>query len=217
MSQRLLRGRGRRTGRRKLTLKKVNRKVNRILRRTEKKLFNFAAADNLSTTGVVEWLTAVNPGDSLINREGSFINATEIRVKYNFAFAAASSHHFEHCRIMIFIDKEATNAKPTVAEVIAPITIDGYLNTSSGNRFRVLYDKVHVLNRLSVLAVDTATNQVDKTFRLREMQMGYNTNTLVQATGVGSEKNQLFVLLVTNAASDGADFCLNTMLKFVDQ
>ncbi len=220
MSQRLLRGKGRRGIRSRIrnrpTVRSVNRKVNRIIRGLEKKT---EAADVVIASvlaGEIFWLTPIAAGDGGDERDGLKILAKTFKLRYTIKMLAASTHDNEIVRVIIFIHKQTQNAKTAVTTLLGTVNVNSYVDRANESRFRIVYDRAHVLNRLSVLAVDTSTSRFEARPRVMNMPITFNTQTVAQATGVGGENNQIYLCVLTDAAANGATFRGSLQFKYID-
>lgn len=220
MSQRLLRGRGRRGGKKKITLKKVNKKVNLILRGIEVKRTLITIGGALTiTNGSVDWLTGVDLNTGSDDRIGEMITAKNLRLRYRLHLVAASTHDFELVRIMIVKQMQSLNTKPTAALILENVSNDSFLNQSTGKRFKILYDRSHVLNRFAGVVgapVDSSTRIFTKTIKLRNMKVKYNTIAVNVATGAGGEVNQLFLVMITDAGANPAIIDFASDFQYTD-
>ncbi len=217
---RLIRVTGRHRRPKRLTLKKVNRRVSKILSGIEKKYFLGDIVATFPTTGggLVTWLTAIPLGDENNRREGTQVSGVKFQMKYNINFSSASTHDFERCRVMLVEERiNQTTLLFGVAQLLSTINTHAYINRSTGrSRFKILMDRTHILNRLSVLAVDVVSPTYQFNRMLRGHKMTFDANTPVPATGVGGEKNQIFLVIISSAGANPANFVGASQYIFTD-
>ncbi len=215
MSQRLLRGKGRRTGKKRVTLKVVNKKVNKILRQIEKKQFTADLTFTTAGSGLMEWVSPIKEGDETGDRDGAWIVGKTFRMRYSIEFNVLSTHDFEIVRILIIVDKQADGIEPLATTLLATVNPYSFKSRATGQRFRILYDRAHTLNRF-VTGLDVSSQRAVANINLRDLHMSYNLSTVVQSTGAGGEKNQLYLVLITDASSNPALFLGSSELIYTD-
>ncbi len=196
-------------------VKKNTREINRMKRGIEPKLE--IAIVNISTddAGIVDWLSAISKGTGSANRIGQFITGKQLKLRYRLEFDSASLHSFEYVRVMIMKQKVTFNAKPLPSVLWENLNVQSFKDQSFGQRYTVLYDRTHVLNR-KIVDLDIGSPLITKTINLRNLKIGFNDNTVVASTGVGSATNQLFLVTLTSATSNGADFKFQSELTYTD-
>ncbi len=212
----LIRVTGRRQRRRGPTVRSVNRKVNRIISQIERKRFIGEFGLFADNAGTVTWVSAITLGDTDNAREGVKVSVKSFKFKYGITFAAASTHDDEYVRVMVLIDKSSQGILALPVNILSVVNTTSYPPRGLNERFRVLFDKTHVLNRMAALAIDTATPVTEFKKSMRNMKMTFNIATPVPASGVGGEKNQIIILVVTNAAANGAAVNGSTELIYSD-
>jgi len=201
---------------RRPTVKSVNRKVNKILAQTEKKFTNITITGVLTATSTVDWLSPVDLNTGNEDRIGQKITGKSLSIRYSFRFATASTHHHELIRVLIVIYREANSGKPAAASILENVTPKSFMSLATADRFRIIYDRTHVLNRLADLAVDSSTSLIVKRINLRDLNMTYNSTAVAESTGVGGEKNQLMLVTITDAGANFANIEFASQLIFTD-
>ncbi len=202
---------------RKPTVKSVNRKVNRIISGMEKKRFVGILDTETINTGGSEWLTPITAGDQNNQRDGQSILAKSLILRYALRMNTASTHDNELVRILVIIDKQMDGATTAIATVIAQVTPCSPLSRGFKERFRVIYDKAHILNRFGGIAnIDSGTRRFDVKLPVKNLKMFYSTVAVVQATGAGGEKNQVVLYHVSDATANGAFIDGSTDFEYTD-
>ncbi len=201
--------RGKRKGARrrgKITLKKVNRKVNKIISSQEMKIFDGVFNLTPTVAGIVTWITPVVLGDRVNDREGNELDIKHLEVNYHVHKVGGVLDEAIIVRFMIFSDIQSTNgviATNTLLQVANEL--HSPLNRASRGRIRILYDRYHVLNPTA--GIINATSDVQRwaptisygVFKKKmNLKITFNANAVVAATGAGGERRHLFILLRTN-------------------
>ena len=128
--------------------KQALKKVNKIIRNTEKKFIDTEVSGNISTTVTINPISLAGQGDTASSREGNKIVFNSIQMKYTWKMSQSATA--TRCRIMLVQDKQVNGAVFTINDllessatgtaIISPLNLDGAF------RFRVLYNKVHTLS-----------------------------------------------------------------------
>ncbi len=200
----------------KITARTVDRKVNKILRQIEKKRTLLELQATTVSAGDVTWLSPVDLNTGSDDRIGESIIGKTMSISYQIEMNAASTHMNEVVRVMVLVYKQSIGAKPAPGSIINPVNITSYLSQATGHRFRILYDRAHVLNRLAELSTDSSTGVFSKRINLRDLHLTFNQTTVVESSGVGGEKNQLELLILTNASANGAIINLSSEFIYTD-
>lgn len=143
--------------------KKLNRKIKKISNMIELKYLDvFAQEGDVAPTGYLQLLNAMTNGTEQNFRLGDQITMTSLQMRG--AITAADTQDLPtHVRMIIFMDRQANNAAPSVissagafngllAADTLQVATDPWTATYSPfsyeqqKRFRVLYDKRYVLN-----------------------------------------------------------------------
>jgi len=127
----------------------VARQVKGMLNTEKNFLDRQLTASAISSSGSLFSLILMAQGDTSNLRQGDQVKLVHIRYDGTFKIHASAAQ--SNLRIIIFVDKQANGALPTVANVLADATandaiVSGY-NTDNKYRFRVLYDKVVQLDQ----------------------------------------------------------------------
>ncbi len=147
---------------------------------------------------------------------------TRINYRYTLtltATAAATLAAGQTVRIMMVVDHQANGAAPTVSGaggVLETATFQSFNNLASGSRFKVLFDRTHVLNALSSAgngtANDSAEMSIHRTFYKKcRIPLEFNA-----ATGVIAEirTNNIFVLLINSTSSSFVSLASRARFRF---
>ncbi len=204
---------------RRLTLKKVNAKVNKIIRGNEKKISLVAITGVTDDAGLVDWISGIDKGTGSEDRIGQIIIGKKMQLRYRLNMTAAGTHDFEYVRIMVLKQKVTFNAKPLPSVLLEALTVESFKDLSFGQRYVILYDRTHVLNRSAGIVGawnDGASPLFTKSINLRDMKIGFNDTTVVVSTGAGSSTNQLFLFGLTTAATNPATLDLQAQLTYTD-
>lgn len=209
---------GRRRGR-FLTLKKVNAKVNKIIRGNERKVSLVAITGVTDDAGLVDWISGVDKGTGAEDRIGQIIIGKKMQLRYRLNMTAAGSHDFEYVRIMVIKQKASLSTKPLPGVLLEALTVESFEDLSLGQRYVKLYDRTHVLNRSAGIVGawnDSASPLFTKTINLRDMKIGFNETAVNVATGAGGSTNQLFLFGLSTAATNPATLDIQARLTYTD-
>ncbi len=74
------------------------------------------------------------------------LRSIQARFQLTLASTPTAANTSERVRLIIYQDKQANGATATVTGIMESATLDSYRNLANGSRFRVLYNKVVVMN-----------------------------------------------------------------------
>lgn len=194
--------RSRRPFKKRITLKKVNAKVNKIINQNEMKISQVSISGATTSAGLVDWVSGIDKGTGSEDRIGQQLIGKKLKLRYRMQFASASTHMNEYLRIMVIVQKASLSTKPLPGVILENLTVESFPSLGLAQRYRVLYDRTHVLNRLAELSTDSASRLFTKTINLRDLKIGFNTTTVNVATGAGGSTNQVFLFTLSSAASN---------------
>lgn len=133
--------------------------------RIEKKAIDVAVAGtNVNTSGVFTILNACIQGTDFDERVGRKIIVKSVQIRGriqtepSLAGTATVATGSQQCRMILFVDMQPNGAAPAVTDLLTNATPQAMLNLNNRDRFRILRDKVFVLD--PYLRVDTATQSI---------------------------------------------------------
>jgi hypothetical protein len=146
---------GRPTKMRRVTTTRVaSRRSTSVALKPELKYNDASFAADATTTGSVVALNQMAAGDTALLRDGNKILMKSIQLKYTVECEAVTQNVV--ARFMIVYDRQTNVTNPTIAtagtgplDSISPVSLRQVATTS---RFKVLYDKVVVLNSTTTTA-----------------------------------------------------------------
>ncbi len=125
------------------------RKVNKLMKNTEKKFVDTDNNVSQDDTITIAPLTLIGQGDSSSSREGNKVVFKTMQLKYSWKLNTAASSG-GRMRVMIILDKQANGAVFTAGDLLASTALGtaivSPLNLDGQFRFRVLYNKVTTLS-----------------------------------------------------------------------
>ncbi len=144
--------------------KRSRRLFRRLASRGELKFFDTTkAATAAATTGTLldDSLNHVAQDASENGRIGRKIIVTRLHIRGSWQFASgpALANMDQRLRIIVFVDKQANGAAPTLADVVSTagtVSIDAFRNLSNVSRFAILHDRLHDV-RVNAVLQDSAT------------------------------------------------------------
>ncbi len=104
--------------------------------------------ENITTPATIIQLINIPQGNSDSSRDGAQVKLTRVNVKYAIARSAIDTANF--VRVMLVLDTQTNGAIYNLFDLLADNTLDdnlvSMLNLDNKYRFRILYNKVHVLS-----------------------------------------------------------------------
>lgn len=135
-------------------VRKLDKRVKRIEDETEVKHIDaYLAATAADVTGFLSHFSIIPQGNTETSRVGTDITVTSVNVKYQ-VFSVAANTNPSTIRILILRDRQASGQTPALIGSTqgildnAPITnpvLSPFVWETVQQRFKILYDKVHIL------------------------------------------------------------------------
>lgn len=173
------------------------------IKRDDKALISFGLVLN---TGQITSLCDIAQGSGRDERDGNRISPISLLVRWNWLGQAASTA--EVYRIIIFRDKQQVlSTTPTVAQVLQSNGALSLYNEDFLSRWKILYDNMwsganDANIRLSFIGV---------------MRIKLTLPMIFAAVGDDTiSKNGLYILAITNVASNAPTFVYSTRLSYYD-
>lgn len=103
-----------------------------------------AAVDKNNPT--IDWLSSISEGNDYNNRQGISVKSNSLFLRgYLTLPSTATVGHV--VRFILFLDLEGLGTAPTASDLLETSTdVNSPLNHFNGKRFKVLYDRLHVLS-----------------------------------------------------------------------
>lgn len=195
-----------------ITYRQIGSKVWRDIRwlksmiNVEKKYLDITFDSAVSSTENFQLLNGMALGDTSITREGQSIKMINLFLRAYITMHASATT--TQVRLMIILDTQPNAAAMTAAELLAstsnilsPLTI-GY-----GSRFKILIDKLFRLD----------TNKLNLEYK-HFMKLGMHTkyNTSNNGTIADITKNSLYLMLVSDQATNTPNVSFWNRLRFID-
>lgn len=170
----------------------------------EKKRFDVRVTSSSSTTAAIAVLTGVAQGDDATDRNGNSILAKYMQVRVDTTMSGSATATVT--RMIILVDTQNQGTNPTAALILQdPTTYLSPLNIDSTQRFTVLCDKFFT----------TSINGQRMTNYKRYIPLNFHLKYTGSA-GSTFNKNNIFVLYMSNEATNVPDFTLYSRLVFYD-
>lgn len=206
------------------TNKTLNRKIKKINQHQELKHIDWnvlAAAGDITSGGLlIQEHNFVRIGDTAINRDGNWIHPTSLNISLRLSTKSSLIDAGTLYRCIIFWDRQCNGAVPTIygATGLLDDTVIGVgttpnmiapRNHATLNRFKILYDRISVMNPsfrytdTLAGAVTTTTTSFMQTVSFRKRvklnrSMQYSSDA-ADITGVVS--NAIYVLFLSEATN----------------
>lgn len=192
--------------------KSVVKRVKKLERRPELKFFDTASTSaTLTTTPVITHLTGVPDGVNENERVGRRIDVKSLAGRVQLLNNANDTLGVQ-VRTIVFSDRMNTGTAPITTELFASATPGindfrlGDLNTMK--RFKVWYDRVHLLNPNGR---ETVFFKMFKRFKFGGLKVLY---TGVAGTDEG--KNSLYVMRWSDDATNSPSYASDWRIRFID-
>jgi len=175
----------------------------------ERKCFIAATTNQNSTAAGQIWALTqgITQGDSTLQRDGAQIKleTTRLRLRVFMPTGAVAAS----LRIIIFSDSMNVGTLPLVSDVLSSSTVTASYSTVQllTNRFKIYSD---VVKSMTAGGVQQAVVDLQRPFN---KIITYNGNTDVAAS---NGKNALFLLLITDVASNFPVYDWNVVHRFFD-
>ncbi len=192
----------------KLALKKVNK----MMRNTEKKRIDTSVSSLASTTAIITPISLTAPGsDGDADRIGNVIALESVLCNYSLRMNTADD--FTNIRVMIIKDKQVSGSQFAIADLLqytsSEVAVTSPLNLDGALRFKVLYDRKHSLNQ------GAKPNATAKFWRnLGGIKARYSGATAVIA---GVKNTGLFIVFLSDKSMNQPTIVYQTRVRFSDE
>lgn len=200
------------------TNRTLNKKIKKIQSHQENKQF-FVDQTNVNLTSAavdIQALSEIEVGDTNINRDGEFVTATSIQ--WRGRFTPATSNAVSQCvRHIVFWDLQSNSTVLTASTLLLedPLNVySSYLTQGVSPRFKVLHDKIYNLVYTSETAAPAINCRVAINKKKKSFSRKITWNTAASAAVPAS--NALYSMVMTDAATNGANVLLEFKLVFKD-
>ncbi len=168
------------------------------------------STQTVSTGGAIVQLTNIGSGDGANSRDGRDITIKRITWRY-FAVQAALAV-VTYLRVILVLDKQTNEAIYTASDLLADVTannaINSPLNLDNKKRFRILYDKVHLLNDVFLNGIRPVKYNKDTTIKLT---FDASTPSIADITS-----NSLSIFLISSETTELPTIFSYCRLRFID-
>lgn len=166
--------------------------------------FSSSATPTVDSSGSVTHLTAIAIGDTASTRTGNSIFVRYLYPQYTLTLNASATDTF--VRLIFFYDtQQVADTAPTVANVLESVSHLSSLNNDNKGRFQILADR-----RYSLQAVDV-TSMIRKLYLPLKLHINYNGSA-----GTDQQKNALYLLAISNEATNVPTLSINWRVGFHD-
>jgi len=202
-------------------VKKMSKDITILKRAQNKKYIDIpSGALNVTATGTVQWLSFSKKGTNSTERNGINILLRNLQMRYSYVQDASDENKRAFLRVTIFKDKDSGNAKPTISGLYETTDVLSPLDRDAAGQYIIMYDRLHKVvmpfwsndGTLEQIGEDAFIGKVNRRLNLK---CTYNDNVAVQSTGVGAERNQLYIAVLGSTANMGV-FEFNSRITFTD-
>ncbi len=188
---------------------KALKKVNKIIRNTEKKFIDNSSSGNQNNTVAITPISLAGQGDTASSREGAKLVMMSLQMKYTWKMSESATA--TRCRIMIVEDRQVNGATFSANDllestalgtvIISPLNLDGAF------RFKVLYNQVHTLS-------DNGSKvQYKEMFKKINIKARYSNSGGTISSVLSSG---LFVVAVSDETAQSPNLSFFTRIRFND-
>lgn len=199
--------------------KAVKRYVQKKIERdAEDHYFDFqGGVANASITGSIQVLSAVAQGDGFAARTGEVINPISLQIRGDIKGSDTATTSY-NVRIIVFQDKQIrSSALPTAADVLEDVSgntddVFSPLNHVSLNakRFNILMDRTYLVDpRAPNYYTKDSAQRLVLFKKLRGKIVYTNTST-------GTQKGNIYMLILSDTATNGPSVNFWSRLRFDD-
>lgn len=133
-------------------VRKLEKQV--LLNADEWKVIDSVGSTTASTTATFALLNGLAPGDGFNTRDGREVSIQSIQMKFRAEVdpSAAATNGTSPVRFIIFIDKQANAAAPTIGDLLdvsVAGAVDALRNLNNRKRFKILMDRRAYVSLLS--------------------------------------------------------------------
>lgn len=178
----------------------------RSLVNVEYKNIDFGSTAAISSTATYsDAITDVAQGDDQTNRSGRTIKLTSIEVRHGLAIHASATQ--SAVRIIFGIDHDPTGVTATAGDLISDTASINSLRTitASQGRFTVLLDRIYDMS-------NAGTRNINYKWFHKLGHHNFYNGTAAASNG----KGRLFMLLISNEATNTVAQDLKIRVKFID-
>lgn len=185
----------------------------------------------IDESGNITLLNALQLGTAATSRVGMRINMRSVHLKYlitgpTYATLNGSFAQFAHTRVMIILDLQPNGATPALSDILEDTTaglgIVSPIYLANGARFKVLYDKRHVVTPNNIVAANnviqtTALMSIyDEIYLKLSHEVQYSDSNNGDITDI--KTGALFLVTLTSNATAGQQPGITsyTRLRFHD-
>jgi len=176
----------------KSKVKKLEKKVNKIIKMEEVKHLDYNLSQNVFDTGTLTLLSGMTQGSGETQRVGLKVYCKRIDTILQFTANSVATRP-QTMTVWLILDKQGYNA-PAITDILEPINLGSTLAPYS------LYNW-NYLNRFKVLAKRMATVDLnDKETKI--ITFGVNVNKIMTYIGAGTTfTNQIYFLTISDEAN----------------
>lgn len=170
---------------------------------------NHDVAINTSSTGVngaITALDAIAEGDTQNTRSGSSIKP--MRLTWRLNATQHTSATLTLLRMVIFRGKYEKDNEPVVSDIFPSTGVNQFKTYDKRYNTKILYDKVHIFDAVNTSRV----KKVDGSIKL----FGHIQYDADQADGTDHENGGVYLLLISNEATNAPTVVGNFRLTFTD-
>lgn len=214
----------------------LNKKIKNIEKNQELRFIDYTTTlQNVSLTGNLYLLNGSTQGDTPDDkRQGSDITVTSLQMRYHVYPGSDPAASPTEVRVIVFWDKQANSSFPTILRTVGT---NGVLDDSTiaqpvhspysrmaSSRYKILYDKVHVMNATAVRTFNPATGATtNMSVEATYVSVKIPCKRIVKYTDTGNSgtqadiiSNSLWLLTIGSDPLESANFYCGSRVYFKD-
>jgi len=168
-----------------------------------------AVRDTGPIAGTLICINACSRGTDIGTRVARQFTMRSLELRYSVKLGATPTN--QAIRVLVFYDRQANGALPAIADVLQAATVTAPRNLENRNRFKILYDRLHVLETAG------PTREMVRWYRKLRHPTQFNTGN--DGTVGDIATGSLFVLAFGTIAADDntrGEWSYNTRVRFQD-
>lgn len=164
---------------------------------------NTTSGTAISSTGHITNLTPISVGDNNSNRTGNSVLSKYLFGRMEFGKSSSASQTF--IRIIIFCDQQqVADTAPAVADVLSSASTLSPLNSFQVGRFKILKDMV--------IRLDSNNTTYNEKINIK---LPFHTK-FNGTSGTDVQKNGVYILAISNEATNTPSYSYNLRYSFYD-
>lgn len=161
--------------------------------------------DTPTNAGNITYLSGIAQGDGNVNRDGTSVLMKSLYMRWQINMHASAVNTV--LRMIIFVDTENRGALPAVTDILQTADARAFMVRENGTRFNILHDKLYIFN------INTNAVTIGKLYKKLFFHSKYTGSS---AAVTAQLENGVFILLISDQATNTPTVVFNTRMRFID-